>query len=643
MDLEQLKELGLSDGQITVYSAVLELGTSTLSTIQKKTGIGRRNIYDNLNKLIEKGFVTYIIKEGKKAYTCTHPNKIQEDIEIKKKALEQLEKQIPQITAFFKEVKLETQITVFRGSESIKALLNEALTYDSTYWIGGSSGIEQTTLRAWFKEWMLRREKQNKQMYDLSTQGTHLEEYHTTETEKNKKQNYHYKTLPEDILSFTTILVFGNKVVQILWNKQPFAFVLESKEVKESYLRFFNHFWKEAPTKIGTKNPIKIGVIHSLTGTMAISESSLVDATLMAVDQINQQGGILGRKIECAFVDGKSNEQTFAEEAERLITQEEVCSIFGGWTSASRKTMKPLFEKYNNLLWYPVEYEGLEDSPNIIYLGSTTNQQVLPAIQWGAKTLGKKIFLIGSDYLFPRSVNELVKIYAQNNDLTIVGEEYRILGDEHFETVVKNIKRTKPDFILNTINGDSNVAFFKELKKQNVTPDKIPTISTSIAEDEIRHLPVENMEGHYAAWNYFQSLDNKENKKFVDAFKKRYGPHRVTSDAMEKAFLAVHLFTKAVQKAGTDNVNDIREAVKGLTMDTPEGLITINKTTNHITTISRIGRVTKEGQFEMIWSSKEPIIAEPYPQFKTKEEWNAFTNKLHHDWGRKWAKEESEQ
>jgi len=417
MDLKNLREVGFSEGQIAVYSAILELGTSTLKKIQDKTSIERRNIYDILNKLIEKGVIIYTLEEGKKVYQCTHPNKIKEDIAAKKNALEKLEKQMPQISSLFEDIKLETRAQVFRGNESIKALLNEALQHEATYWIGGSSGIEQTNLKAWFKDWMKKRAQQKKTMYDINSYGTHLEDY---------KPNRYYKhcTLPQDLRSFNVILIFGNKVAQILWDKQPFAFVLESKEIKESYMKFFNYFWEESEIeKSKLENPIRIGVIHSLTGTMAISESSITDATLMAVDQINQQGGVLGRKIECIVVDGKSDGETFAKEAERLISKEKVCSIFGGWTSASRKTMKPVFEKYNHLLWYPVQYEGLEQSSNIVYLGATPNQQVLPALEWASQKLGKKFFLVGSDYVFPHSVNEIIKQKAEKLGIKLLGEE----------------------------------------------------------------------------------------------------------------------------------------------------------------------------------------------------------------------------
>jgi urea transport system substrate-binding protein len=255
------------------------------------------------------------------------------------------------------------------------------------------------------------------------------------------------------------------------------------------------------------KNPIKIGIIHSLSGTMAISETPVVDSTLLAIDEINEKGGILGRKVIPIIRDGRSDWNTYASEAQQLIIEEKVDVIFGGWTSASRKTMKPIFEKYDHLLFYPVQYEGLEQSPNIVYTGAAPNQQVLPAVDWASQNIGTKFFLIGSDYVFPRSANEIIKSKIDEVGGQIVGEEYKLLGEDQFEDVVKKIVETNPDVILNTINGDSNVGFFKELRKQGITPSVIPTISFSIAEDEIKYLGADTMTCDYDVWNYFKSID----------------------------------------------------------------------------------------------------------------------------------------
>ena len=384
-------------------------------------------------------------------------------------------------------------------------------------------------------------------------------------------------------------------------------------------------------------NPIKVGVLHSLSGTMAISETSVVDATLLAIDEINERGGLLGRKVVPVIVDGQSDSPTFAAEAERLIVEEEVSAIFGGWTSASRKTMKPVFEEYNHLLFYPVQYEGLEQSPNIVYTGASPNQQVLPAIDWAFENLGTKFFLVGSDYVFPRSANAIMKERINELGGETLGEEYRVLGDRNFVEIVDKIAKTKPDVILNTINGDSNLGFFNELRKKGIDPETIPTISFSIAEDEIRHLGAMTMSGDYAAWNYFQSIDLPENKVFVQNFKNKYGPHRVTDDPMEAGYIGVYLFAKAVEKVGSDDVNAVREAVKGITFAAPEGIVGVDPKTQHLSKTVRIGQILEDGQFKIVYSSEEPIHPIPYPKYKSEQEWHEFLDALYTGWGQSWS------
>ena len=388
-------------------------------------------------------------------------------------------------------------------------------------------------------------------------------------------------------------------------------------------------------------NPIKVGILHSLSGTMAISESPVVDATLLAIDEINNRGGILGRKVEPVIVDGRSDWETFAIKAEQLIVEEKVSVIFGGWTSASRKTMKPVFEKYDHLLFYPVQYEGLEQSPNIVYTGAAPNQQVLPAIDWAGENLGKRFFLVGSDYVFPRSANEIMKGKIKEISGQVVGEEYRNLGDTNFDDIVDKIIQSQPDVILNTINGDSNLAFFKTLREKGITPTDIPTISFSIAEDEIRQLGSKDMQGDYASWNYFQSLDTLENKKFVESFKKKFGTHRVTDDPMEAGYIGVFLYAKAVEAAGTDDVNVVRKYLGGVTLSAPEGIVGIDPENQHLSKVVRIGKILENGQFEIVSSSEEPIQPIPYPIYKTKEQWNTFLEDLYHQWDEKWANSET--
>lgn len=394
-------------------------------------------------------------------------------------------------------------------------------------------------------------------------------------------------------------------------------------------------FQPELP--LDEKNPIKIGIIHSLTGTMAISEQPVVDSTLLAIDEINEKGGILGRKLVPIVSDGRSDWDTYAKEAEHLIVEEKVDVIFGGWTSASRKTMKPIFENYDHLLFYPVQYEGLEQSPNIIYTGAAPNQQVIPAVDWAMKNVGPNFFLVGSDYVFPRSANEIIKFKINEVGGHVLGEEYVLLGDDQFEDIVKKIIVTKPDVILNTINGDSNVGFFKELRKQGITSSVIPTISFSIAEDEIQYLGADIMTGDYAVWNYFQSIPSPQNMEYVSNFKEKYGFDRVTDDPMEAGYVGVYLYAKAVDIAGTTNLSEVKKSLKGLTLSAPEGIVGIDPNNQHLAKIVRVGKIMPDGQFKIVFSTEEPLTPIPYPDYKSKEEWTDFLDDMYYQWNENWA------
>lgn len=381
---------------------------------------------------------------------------------------------------------------------------------------------------------------------------------------------------------------------------------------------------------------IKVGVLHSLTGTMAISETALVDATLMAIDEINQAGGLLGKLLKPVVVDGASDPTVFAREAERLILDEGVVTIFGGWTSASRKTMKPIIERRDHLLWYPVQYEGLEQSPNIIYGGAAPNQQVLPAVNWAIDTLGTSFYLVGSDYVFPRSANVIMRELIERRGGTVVGEEYELLGEDRFQAIVKDIKQKKPAVILNTINGDGNLAFFKELRRAKIMSTDIPTISFSLAEAEINATDPTLLAGDYAAWSYFQSIDSPANRTFVSAFKARYGENRVTDDPIETAYFCVYLFAEAVKRAGTAETALVRQATNGLAVAAPEGTVRIDDENHHVYRSARVGQITPDGQFSIVWSSQQPIRPEPYPASRSPQEWHTFLEGMYTGWGDVW-------
>ena len=357
---------------------------------------------------------------------------------------------------------------------------------------------------------------------------------------------------------------------------------------------------------------IKVGVLHSLSGTMSISETAVRDATLMAIEEINAAGGVMGKQMEVVVEDGASDWPTFAEKAKKLLQSDEVAVVFGGWTSASRKAMLPVFEGEKGLLFYPVQYEGLETSPNIFYTGATTNQQIVPAVEYLLEQGKTKFYLLGSDYVFPRTSNLIINKQLKGAGLKAVGEEYTPLGHTEYSTVIAKIRAAEPDVVFNTLNGDSNVAFFKQLKDAGISAEDLPTLSVSVAEEEITGIGPENMLGHMVAWNYFQTTDTPENEKFVAAFKAKYGENRVTDDPIEAGYFGVYLWAKAVEKAGSTDVAAVKAAAKGLTFQAPGGLVTIHMENQHVAKTVRIGEVRADGQIDEIWNSGEPVVPDPY-------------------------------
>ncbi|WP_211589240.1 urea ABC transporter substrate-binding protein [Microbispora sp. H11081] len=362
----------------------------------------------------------------------------------------------------------------------------------------------------------------------------------------------------------------------------------------------------------GGSDTIKVGLLHSLSGTMAISEVTVRDAELLAIEEINAAGGVLGKKLEPVVEDGASDWPTFAEKATKLIAQDKVATVFGGWTSASRKAMLPVFEKRKALLWYPVQYEGLESSPYIFYTGATTNQQIVPGLDYLKEQGKKKLFLVGSDYVFPRTANKIIKAYAAANGMEVLGEEYTPLGHTEYSTLVNKVVEAKPDAVFNTLNGDSNVAFFKQLKSAGIGADKMPVMSVSVAEEEVKGIGIDNVAGHLVAWNYYQTTETPENEKFVAAFKAKYGADKVTSDPMEAGYNAVHLWAEAVKKAGSTDVEAVKKAAGGVSLDRPEGKVTIDGENQHVYKTARIGVIQPDGQIKEVWNSGEPIKPDPY-------------------------------
>ncbi len=362
---------------------------------------------------------------------------------------------------------------------------------------------------------------------------------------------------------------------------------------------------------------IKVGILHSLSGTMAISEKSVVDAEQLAIEEINNAGGVLGKKIQPIVEDGASNWDTFREKATKLIDEDKVVAVFGCWTSASRKNVLPVFEQKDHMLWYPVQYEGQECSQNIFYTGAAPNQQIEPSVDWLLQNKGKEFFLVGSDYVFPRTANTIIKAQLAAKGGKTVGEDYLPLGSTEVTPIITKIRQALPNggVIYNTLNGDSNVAFFKQMQGAGLGPDRYPTMSVSIAEEEVKAIGPEYLKGHYAAWNYFMTVDTPENKKFVEAFKKKYGEDRVTNDPMEAAYVAVYLWKQAVEKAGTaDDLAKVRAAAYGQSLAAPEGKVTVDNN-HHIAKVVRIGEVRDDGLFEIVYSTDSSVEPVPWNQF----------------------------
>lgn len=364
-----------------------------------------------------------------------------------------------------------------------------------------------------------------------------------------------------------------------------------------------------------TATEVTVGQLHSATGTMAISETGSIQAERLAIDQINASGGILGRQIKVVQEDGASDWPTFAEKAKKLLVGDKVAAVFGCWTSASRKAVLPVFEKENGLLYYPTFYEGLEQSKNVIYTGQEATQQILASLDWIAKTKGAKTFyLIGSDYIWPRTSMKIARKHIENVlKGTVVGEDYYPLGNTQFGSLINKVKLKKPDVVFAAVVGGSNVAFYKQMKAAGVTADKQNLLTLSVTEDELLGIGGENMKGFYASMKYFQSLDNPNNKAFVDAFKAKYGKDSVMGDVTQAAYLGPWLWKAAVEKAGSFDIDKVVAASPGIELKTaPEGYVKVHEN-HHLWSKTRIGEVQTDGQFKVIYES-DLIEPNPFPK-----------------------------
>ncbi len=357
---------------------------------------------------------------------------------------------------------------------------------------------------------------------------------------------------------------------------------------------------------------VKVGLLHSLTGSMAISEVSVRDAELLAIEEINAAGGVLGKQIVAVQEDGASDPSTFATKAEKLIDSDEVVTVFGCWTSASRKAVKQIFEDYDNLLWYPVQYEGMEASSNIMYMGAAPNQQIVPAIEYLIDQGYENFFLLGSDYVFPRTANMIITAQLEAAGCNVVGEEYAAMDQTEFSAIISKIEEAQPDVIINTLNGTGNVSFFKQMDERNITADDIMTMSFSIAEEEVAAIGADILQGHMVSWNYYQTTETEENTKFVEAYKAKFGEDRVTSDPAEAAYIAVYMWAAACEKAGSFDVDAVKEAAAGLSFEAPEGTVTINGENQHLAKTVRIGQISEDGLIYEIYATDAPVEPDPY-------------------------------
>jgi urea transport system substrate-binding protein len=363
-----------------------------------------------------------------------------------------------------------------------------------------------------------------------------------------------------------------------------------------------------------SKDAIPVGVLHSLSGTMSIVESPLRDAALLAIDEINRAGGVLGRPIEAIVENGASDPNRFQNRAEKLLVMDKVCTIFGCCTSSSRKAILPTLQKHKGLLWYPVTYEGNECTNNVIYSGSTPNQQMLPAMKWLAANGYHKIYLLGSDYIYPRTANSIIKHYAGDSQLKIAGEAYVPYGHRDFDETIKQIRATKPDIVLSTVVGDSNRAFYHALAAAGMTAKDMQVMAFSIAESAVRAVGASYMTDYLAAWSYFQAIDTPQNNSFVHSFKQRYGDRRVTDDLIEAAYFEVYLWAEAVKKAGTTKASTVASAAAGQSFIVPQGRITVDPDNHHVWKNFRVGQVQADGQFKILYTADAPIAPEPWDE-----------------------------
>lgn len=368
------------------------------------------------------------------------------------------------------------------------------------------------------------------------------------------------------------------------------------------------------PSLASAQEAVKLGLLHSLSGTIAIAEASLVDAEKMAIEEINAAGGVMGRQIQAVVEDAASENPVFAEKAQKLLERDKVAAIVGCYTSASRKAVLPALSRANGLLFYPTYYEGQEQDKHVIYPSQEATQSVVAAVEWMAREKGKTTFLVGSDYIYPRTCNKIAKPTVARMGGKVVGEEYAPLGHTEFSSIINKIKAAKPDWIYSTVVGGSNVAFYKQLRAAGLDGTKQKLLSTVVSENEIEGIGKDNAVGYYACMGYFQSLKNPANERFVKAFKAKYGQDRVIGDPMEVAYNCVYLWKLAVEKAKSFDPQKVLAACAGIELDAPEGKVRVHAKNQHVWKKVRIGKARSDGQFDIVWESSDMIEPNPFPK-----------------------------
>lgn len=370
------------------------------------------------------------------------------------------------------------------------------------------------------------------------------------------------------------------------------------------------------------EDTIKIGVLHSLSGTMAISETTLKDTVLMLVDEQNKKGGVLGKKLEAVVVDPASDWPLFAEKARELVQKEKVSAIFGCWTSVSRKSVLPVVEELNSILFYPVQYEGEESSKNVFYTGAAPNQQAIPAVDYLLKQGVKRWALVGTDYVYPRTANKILEAYLKSKGFTDedIYISYTPFGHSDWQSIVSDIKKFgtagKKAAVVSTINGDANVPFYKELANQGVSAKDIPVVAFSVGEEELTGIDTKPLVGHLAAWNYFESVDCEANEEFIEAWHKYTGnENRVTNDPMEATYIGFNMWVKAVEKAGTTDSDAVQDALIGVAVPNLSGGTATMMPNHHITKPVLIGEIQDDGQFEVVDSTPTTVVADEWSDY----------------------------